>query len=163
MSMSSMHSNYGCIPLGDENAINVRVDSLDLKKYPSDSYWRWACSAAPILNQIQLHLGLSLIKLSWSTRTLKLFADEQGQLDRAVHQIKIDIERTAFVQRVIRHLIRSLQASSALAMLKEKFGVPEHCTHTYLCIDDHFILTLRLTHHTCSNDHASCSCDWMGF
>ena len=148
LSMSSMHSNYGCIPLGDENAINVRVDSLD--KNPSDSYWRWACSAAPMLNQIQAHLGLSLIELSWSTRTLKLFADDQGTLDRAVRQIKMDIERTSFVQRVItsdRRLIRSLQASGALAMLKQKFEVAGQVsldTSSSRCILKH--------HESCSSE-----------
>ena len=126
LSISSMHSNYGCIPLGDGSAMNVRVDSLDLNKDPSHSYWHWACSAAPMLNQIQVHLDVSLIELSWATRTLKLFAEDQETLDLAVQQIKLDITRTALVQRIItsdRRLMRSLQASGALAMLKYRFEV----------------------------------------
>jgi hypothetical protein len=123
-SESSVHSNYGCIPLGDGSAIYVQVDSLDLNRDPSYSYWRWACSASPMLNQIQVHFDVSLIELSWSTRTLKLFAEDQETLDLAVQQIKLDITRTALVQRIItsdRRLMRSLQASGTLAMLKYRF------------------------------------------
>ncbi|KAF8621904.1 hypothetical protein AX15_007400 [Amanita polypyramis BW_CC] len=131
--ISSMHSNHGCIPPVGERAedgrLIVRVDNIRLDRNPTASYWRWACSSGATLHAIQIHLGISLIELSWATRTLRLFAEDQGSLDRAVHLIKTDIVRTALAQRVIaadRILIRSLQTSGALATLRERFGPAGH-------------------------------------
>ncbi|KAK2465908.1 hypothetical protein APHAL10511_001549 [Amanita phalloides] len=122
-SIASMHSAHGCIPW--EAGLSVRVGTFDLDKYPALSFWHWASSSAPILNQIQLHFGISLIELSWTTRTLKLFAEDQNALKQALKQINLDVAKTTLVQHIIttdRRLIRSLQATGALAMLRQKFG-----------------------------------------
>ncbi|KIL70487.1 hypothetical protein M378DRAFT_7316 [Amanita muscaria Koide BX008] len=134
--MSQMHSNWGCIPPVNDNpvfnSLSARVAKISDDEGNDLSYWHWACSSPRLLHDLHSQ-GIPFVELCWMTRTLKVFAEDQVTLDTAVQAVLGEATASVLVQRVIttdRRLMRSLQATGALAMLKQKFS-----THGLVSLD----------------------------